>query len=295
MKKNVINHLKEISDNECAKDFLNSKFYNNLNVEHYSQLFEYLANNDKNKEMYVLMFNRNIALLENFINEYYNDSDLAKTKINRRGIYKGKDFGSSLFHNVFYVDIDKYGTKKHDSCNVICTGDALFSFNRILEHNNFILNNDVINEYKKLREHLIFYFPPEPNFKGINSQRMKKFNDKIDYLLFDLKKYFNDRTNNNCALYYTYTYCHKTNIWLKSFKNFDEFVEWYKIQDIFVKKINGEYKIFDLEICCDESAEQKKGCFIDDHPDACSDDYKWKNYYNNLKRKVKQYNDKHFA
>lgn len=278
MKKDVIKYLKKYNKNDCVTDFLNSKFYKNINEEYNTELIKFLSKYDKNEHIYELMFNRNIFFMKKFLADYYSKSSLSKTKFNN----SKKDFGTRLFHNAFYVDVDEYAVKKHNNCNVICKGDALFSFNRIISFNDYAFSNKMIKDYELLRDIVIFYFPSERG--GINTSRMNSFDDKIDYLLFDLNNYLN---NKPCRLSKTYKR-KKTKEWLESFNNdFSELVKWYGIEDIFVKKMkNGYYKVYDLEV--GNGSES----FINELPKICN---KWswsQKYYNNLKNKVLLFKNK---
>ena len=140
-----------------------------------------------------------------------------------------------------------------------------------MEHEGF--NSHFVETFKNYRYLPIFYFPSEQG--GINKERYSAFGDKIDHLLFDLKRKCEGATD--CRLENSYNKV-RTAKWLQYFEyDFNKIVEFYDLEDSFVKKEVGEYKVFDLE--------KNDGTYIERyHKTYCK---KWtENYYNHVKDKI---------
>ena len=119
--------------------------------------------------------------------------------------------------------------------------DALLSVKRIKDHEGF--NSNFVETFKNYRSKPIFFFPCE--IGGLNTSRYNKFYDRIDHMLFDLKRKCEGKTD--CRLENTYTKA-GTAKWLEHFAyDFNKIVEWYGLENSFVRKENGKYRVFDLE------------------------------------------------
>lgn len=186
--------------------------------------------------------------------------------------YKENNKAWKIF-NQFYKDPDNYpiskeGFKTKDG--IKCTVDGLISINRIYEYEGF--NKKFIDTFYKYRKIPIIFFPSEKN--GINTSRYNKFGDRIDYTLFDLKRYCDGK---ECKLKSSYE-LPKTQKWLKSFNyNFEDIIKWMKIDTIFVDNNNN---IFDLD--------KNNKTIISKYYEQYSK--KWElNYYENLKVKIDEF------
>ena len=214
---------------------------------------------------YKKIVDRNVELLDTYIKEYYSKSKLSHCKAGERDRHS---FGVMLY-KALYLDPDSYDVRHIGKDDTICKADALFSLNRIIYFQNDELNINVVNDYKLLRNKSIFYFPPKTH---INPKRYSYFNDKIDYFLYDLKNFLEGK---KCRMEKVYK-MKATKKWLESFDNsFSEFVLWFRIDNKFVKKVNGEYKVINIE----------NNTIINDYPD----NYSWsRKYYDNLKKIVQK-------
>lgn len=100
-----------------------------------------------------------------------------------------------------------------------------------------------------------------------------KFYDRIDHMLFDLKRKCEGKTD--CRLENTYTKA-GTAKWLEHFAyDFNKIVEWYGLENSFVRKENGKYRVFDLE--------KNDGTYIDNYSVSYSKSWT-EAYYNNIKK-----------
>lgn len=97
--------------------------------------------------------------------------------------------------------------------------------------------------YKKLRSSTKLHFLwPQHKAPTINTLRYVKYNDRIDYLLYDLKCYF---AGNPKETPMQEAYQHdSTKIWLDSFAgNFSKFVDEMQFKDF----VNENYDVLDIE------------------------------------------------
>jgi hypothetical protein len=124
------------------------------------------------------------------------------------------------------------------------------------------------------------------------------FNDRIDYTLFDIRNYCegmtiikNDNSTeadkntarklvNACTLKPAYE-IKETTLWFESFNyDFKAIIDWYGVYGIFV---NEDYEVYDLE--------HNDGRIIEDYAESYA--WKWSDeYYNNLKAKIKEFENK---
>lgn len=220
--------------------------------------------------------------MTNTNNEFNTYKDVFEYDINLMNVILGKhgetEEGWNNFYSL-YKDPDGYPIEI-GNYNVIngvkCTFDALLSAKRIKDHEGF--NSNFVESYKLYRETPIFYFPSERG--GINTSRYSKFGDKIDYFLFDLKRKCEGQKD--CKLESTYN-LPKTKKWLEYFEyNFNKIVEFYKLENAFVKKEGQEYKILNLET--------NDGSYVESYQE-----YNWSwsnNYYNNVKKQIDIWKDK---
>lgn len=175
--------------------------------------------------------------------------------------------------NAFYIDPDPFECREFDG--VICSADALLSIKRIfLSHG---ISNEIVNEFERYRKVPIFFFPQEKN--GINMTRAAVFGDRIDYTLFDLKNYFEaktEREREQSRLIRAYK-LPKTKQWLDSLGSFEALADWYQIKGVFV---NHNYEVYEIE--------NGQNRVITGYLEKFS--WSWSNeYYENLKRLSEQF------
>lgn len=94
-------------------------------------------------------------------------------------------------------------------------------------------------------------------------------------MLFDLKRKCEGKTD--CKLENTYNKT-GTSKWLEHFEyDFNKIVEWYRLENSFVKKEDGKYKVFDLE--------KIDGTYIENYSIVYSKSWT-QTYYNNIKSRI---------
>lgn len=126
-----------------------------------------------------------------------------------------------------------------------------------------------IDTYSTYRKEPILFFPREKG--GINTARYIKFGDRIDYTLFDLKQYFE---NKPCKLLSSYM-LPRTQSWLRSFNDFGDLVKYLRLDRVFTDENNN---IFDLE-------KNDGGILYEYYPSYTK---RWsETYYKNVKEKLK--------
>lgn len=158
-------------------------------------------------------------------------------------------------------DIKKYeepdgviDIKNINGIDIKISSDGICGIKKIIE---FSKENEIIDNYKLIRKRFLIW----PSYAmSINQQRGYKnlFDDRIDLLLIDLKKFYdiirdNSIINNNSSII-TYNQAKKisecelsraylnvyTLVWLRSFGNFEKFVDENEL-NVFVEKVNDNY------------------------------------------------------
>ena len=189
--------------------------------------------------------------------------------------FQDKDLFWEMIY-AFYIDPDSNGVRELNG--VQCTADGLFSIRRI--YRKYGIDLRTVEEYEVYRKVPVYFFPQEKN--GINMTRASVFGDKIDYTLYDLKKYLDansEEQRNKCKLISAYN-LPKTRAWLEAMGSFENLVDWYGIKGIFVDE---NYDVYDIE--------KGHGAVISEY----LTDYSWfwsNEYYNNLKDCVDQFMSK---
>jgi len=165
------------------------------------------------------------------------------------------------------ADPDRYAVKYYDDEK--CTCDGLLSIKKMTDFEENL--EDVKEIYKKYRKIPVIFFPSEYN--GINTSRArnKKINDRIDYTLYDLKKYFESK--DNCILINSYN-LPKTKRWLEKVKTFENLIDWLGVKGIFT---DDNYNVYDIE---NDTLINEKDCLEHQYT---------KKYYENLKRKIDEF------
>ncbi|MGT2772180.1 DUF6994 family protein [Streptococcus marimammalium] len=96
-----------------------------------------------------------------------------------------------------------------------------------------------IPAYEKIRSNVNFHFLwPQHKAPTINTLRYAKFKDRIDYTLFDLKNYFE---NKECKLYKAFT-SPNTKKWLESFNDFTDLVDKMNLNHF----VDENYNVYDI-------------------------------------------------
>lgn len=147
-------------------------------------------------------------------------------------------------------DPDKYSKydKEVDGLQISLAQDGLCGINKIRE---FSSEEDIMNNYKRIRENM-FDCLVWPVYKmSINQMRYAKYRDRLDLLFIDLDKFYSivsedteitveiiSKIWETCDLARAYVYPN-TFYWLRSFKNFDNFVKERELGP-FIEKQNGK-------------------------------------------------------
>ncbi|MBU3130273.1 hypothetical protein [Clostridium tagluense] len=183
------------------------------------------------KKKYSDIYGMNIHIITDFIDLYYQEM-----------LHKDYDIAWKMIYS-FYLDPDSVATKSYG--DILCSADGLLSIKRIYSHKG--LTTQFISEYETYRRVPIIYFPQETN--GINMTRASVFGDRIDYTLFDLKKYFEakkSKTNvdsHKCRLISAYE-LPKTSDFLHQMGSFENLIDWLNIKGIFTSE---QYEVYDIE------------------------------------------------
>lgn len=186
------------------------------------------------------VYKRNIRLLHDlFESQYFKNLD---DPVVRKSLIDAIIWDADAYDKVLY----KCLSQKYDlnlipkNCNLIqniddteitLSADIICGWKQIYEYTNydpqiFIEKYDVIRSNKNLH----FIWPKNTN--SINQRRYSKYKDRIDFLLFDIKSYFEGKQTNMSPSYENQL----TKIWLSQFNNdFKYFVDTMRFQD-FVDK-----------------------------------------------------------
>lgn len=163
--------------------------------------------------------------------------------------------------------------------NIKCTADGLLSINDICKFESSV--PEIINTYEKYRKVPIIFFPSERG--GINSARSGAYGRRIDYALFDIKMYFEEKQREYCKLKKTFeartgkkgNVLNKTNTWVKTgnMDSFEKMIDWWDVKGIFT---DDEYNVYDIS-----SKDHKT---ITDFSQIRSKGDEELDFYNNLKK-----------
>lgn len=261
--------MKEL--NMILEQYKESQFYEKYKDTYYSDVIlrDVLKCNLKlhrlqlKNKTYEQIQKKNVEVMSHFIEQFANKIQVIDESILWQMLY------------AFYIDPDANGVKMLE--DIECTADGLFSIRRI--YKKYGMTKEMVMEYDKYRRNPIFFFPKERN--GINMSRASVFGDRIDYTLYDLKKYFEEAEHgniDNCRLTSAYR-LPITHEWLEKIGSFENLVEWYGIKGIFVDE---DYNVFDIE--------KGNGTCIRDY--AASYAWQWSSsYYDNLKKIVDRYQE----
>lgn len=168
--------------------------------------------------------------------------------------------------------LDPDGKALRYAYGVRCTADGLISMRRITNMEKDI--TQIVPVYTKYRRIPIFFFPSECG--GINTTRAKTFGDRIDYTLYDLKKYFLDKAT--CFMIDAYNRP-KTRMWLEGMRSFENLIDWLGVKGIFT---DDSYNVFDLEYADNRVISGYRT--VQEYQDPWS-----AVYYTNLKFRIEMY------
>lgn len=247
-------------------------------MKNYKKFMKYIENNKSGQRLYSEL----LDLIKKFkechtYNDIYNyDIELMTLIISE---YGNDAVAWNLFKNL-YEDPDSYLVEKdiYIKTGIKCTVDGLLSKTRIYRHEGF--GKEFIITFKEYRKTPIIFFPADGNH-GINWNRFAPFNDRIDCVLFDIKRKCEGATD--CVLEHVYDADkYNTKHWLEYFNyDFNKIVNWLKIKGIFVNEKN---EVYNLEY--DDQRVFKEGCQYENRN-------KWSdNYYKNIKKKIKEFEEK---
>lgn len=240
---------------------------NFFNTNEYKILKNNLEKNYTSSQ--ITYFNENIWLhfIKNAINggslangsKIYQDPDLEDENLYK---YVAKQFEKDGY---LYTKIENQYGKIHrikkdfisqngDQFEILFSLDGIIGWKAIIDYlyreNEFINNEEKFIEiYYKIRKyenagHLLWPVHESPT---INTERYQKFNDRIDYTLFDIKNYFQEKEKTHLKnAYFNKISGEKTAKWLNTFNNFEEFIIKMKLERWCVKK-DGKYEVLDLD------------------------------------------------
>lgn len=154
-----------------------------------------------------------------------------------------------------------------------CTSDGLHSMWRISNMEKDV--EQIVPVYARYRRVPIFFFPSE--YGGINTTRAKKFGDRIDHTLYDLKMYFTE-DREKCFMINTYRRP-KTSAWLAGMQSFEYLIDWLGVKGIFT---DDSYNVYDLEYTDDKILSKYRT--MQEYQEPWSDEH-----YNNLKTRIDMY------
>lgn len=141
---------------------------------------------------------------------------------------------------------EKYGlptfkTYLKDTVNGVSirlAADIVCGRKQIVELNNGVYEH-WIQDYNRVRGTLDLHFLwPKHKAPTINTYRYTKYLDRIDYLLFDLKKYFSGEDTPMKPAYIQ----PETRLWLSKFADFKDFVLQMRLE----KFVDRDYEVLDI-------------------------------------------------
>lgn len=162
-------------------------------------------------------------------------------------IFETLNYDPDAYDEELYKQLgEKYGfsaykTYLKDTVNGVSirlAADVVCGRKQIVELNNGVYER-WIQDYNRVRGTLGLHFLwPKHKAPTINTYRYTKYLDRIDYLLFDLKKYFSgeDTPMKNAYLQF------ETSLWLSKFVDFKDFIIQMKLD----KFVNKDYDVLDI-------------------------------------------------
>lgn len=265
--------IKSLDYNETnlfMEDYLKSQFYEKYHASYYSDsilkvVFAQPLRKHSLRNItamsYKEIYENNVHVMKDFLDLFWNGTSIED------------DMQGFQMIKSFYIDPDFAAIKK--AGDITCTADALISLKRLYAHEG--VNDELVQGYERYRRTPIFFFPKERN--GINVTRATLFGDKIDFTLFDIKRYLGAKTDQerqSCRLINAYKQP-ITKRWLNEMSNFETIVDWLGIRGIFT---NEKYEVYDIE--------KGNAAIIDDYLDTFP--WMWSvGYYNSIKLKIEEY------
>ena len=212
-------------------------------------------------EKYV--YQRNIRVIENFYNsDYYRDlqeKSLIKKIID--AIYIDPDIGDKHL----YKDLAEKLKMTHEDgkcelygyLGIKLSADAVCGWKQLYKLREG--SEEWLQDYEEMRKYTAAYLVwPRHTNPTINTLRYSVFNDRVDYTLFDISKFFDYKknfdknknqeqfeynVNNNCKLKDVYLNKLETYNWLMSFDGFKDFIDKMCLN----RFVNLEYKVLNIE------------------------------------------------
>jgi len=213
--KNVFEHCKKLKVIECIKRIINNGYFSN-GTEIGEKIY-------KDPDYYDKKLYQNIEV-------QYKNLDLKYKLVNRRNRL-----------------IKEYENKKIIFFSLDCVIGWKSILDTYYEEKKFIGNEkEFIKTYEIIRNpenagHLLWPVHITPT---INTERYHKFNDRVDYTLYDIKNYLDSKPEKDKfklkSAYFTIT-----SLWIDMFKNFDDFIEKMKLKRWCIEE-NGHYEVIDL-------------------------------------------------
>lgn len=250
-----VNYLNEYKNSEFYRKYQDT-YYSNKILKEVFNIEDIKIPKLRGLDTYQKIYDKNIEVMKDVLTLYYNECE-----------NQNEDLIWLILCSI-YIDPDSKAIKNDNG--VECTADGLLSKKRIFDKYGFTLK--MIEEYEQYRKVPIFYFPKETN--GINQTRARRFGDRIDYTLYDIKMYYENPEE--CKMKFAYS-LPKTSKWLEKIGSFENLIDNYlKVKGIFT---DNNYQVYDLETD-DKIIEGYK----DKYP------YEWSSvYYNNIKNKIDEF------
>ena len=204
------------------------------------------------------------------------DSDYHK-ELQKENIF---DYVKKVVTEALYVDPDNYIPSKNDRTGCILSADGIISAKKLYDLFDGKSGKRWIEEYRVIRseERVCLFWPRHRG--GINSCKANVFNDRVDYTLFDIKRFYEilerykvcgeqeikKEVKEQCKLGNAFIKLETYN-WLCELETFSKFIESCRLE----KFVDSEFQVIDLETN-EPITDYKKKYAYD------------KKYYGNLKR-----------
>lgn len=132
--------------------------------------------------------------------------------------------------------------------------NALFLKNKKIKDIENVTSIYEIIRNPKNAGHLIW---PTHAIPTINTERYQKFRDRIDYTLYDIKRFYDTIKKEISELKLAEAYVSNSYRWLTTFKNFDDFINQMHLNRWCIEDKNGNYQVIDLSQNIDNIKNKK--------------------------------------
>ncbi len=179
-----------------------------------------------------------------------------KTGYYKHLLEKEPDFVKKVVTEALYVDPDKKMIVRCDKTGTILSADGIVSVNKLYDLFDGKSGKQWIEEYRVIRseERVCLFWPKHRG--GINSCKAVVFDDRLDYTLFDIKRFYEileeykgygeqeikKEVEKQCKLGTAFIKSETYN-WLCAFKTFADFVENRGLK----KFVNSKLEVVELE------------------------------------------------